>query len=103
MTNVRIGTDARMVLFDPGRDPYDLDRDRDGIRLPSMGPPPFGDGNLDRLTVADGAELAPLMGPPPFGDGNNANVDQAFKKAYELQWGHRLSAMETSVGPVLPF
>ena len=35
------------------------------------------------------------MGPPPFGDGNK-NI-QIYRRAIEetLQWGHRLSAMES--------
>ena len=50
--------------------------------LPSMGPPPFGDGNLYACgaTPGDGNDHqametralhdVPSMGPPPFGDGN---------------------------------
>ena len=33
------------------------------------------------------------LGPPPFGDGNRASLAWLTS----LQWGHRLSAMETSV------
>ena len=35
------------------------------------------------------------MGPPPFGDGNNHNDDTTALIHLVLQWGHRLSAMET--------
>ena len=38
-------------------------------RVPSMGPPPFGDGNA-RAGVPPAAADRPSMGPPPFGDGN---------------------------------
>ena len=36
----------------------------------SMGPPPFGDGNLLNVQLAVASTLA-SMGPPPFGDGNS--------------------------------
>ena len=36
------------------------------------------------------------MGPPPFGDGNMVAVTR-FVVSTPLQWGHRLSAMETTV------
>ena len=48
-----------------------------GPRPPSMGPPPFGDGNLDQLTPKE-------------------------RVGYYLQWGHRLSAMETALWSVRP-
>ena len=35
------------------------------------------------------------MGPPPFGDGNSSSADAASVSLLVLQWGHRLSAMET--------
>ena len=54
---------------------------------PSMGPPPFGDGNTDYLKSPPRCS----MGPPPFGDGN---VICSYLPPL-LQWGHRLSAMET--------
>ena len=41
------------------------------------------------------------MGPPPFGDGNVLIV-MAFIFLPMLQWGHRLSAMETSVSSSMP-
>ena len=36
------------------------------------------------------------MGPPPFGDGNQATRREYQQTPVALQWGHRLSAMETS-------
>ena len=118
---------------------------------PSMGPPPFGDGNAihDRELHPPGC---PSMGPPPFGDGNavgghlsayrylpgfngatafrrwkrcrpgryaleswgfnGATAFRRWKQGMDqtrgisecmLQWGHRLSAMETVdwIGPQL--
>ena len=87
--------------------------------VPSMGPPPFGDGNHE-LHCLQQEVAVPSMGPPPFGDGNAPsgppwppripafNGATAFRrwKPYDsggnhvsgadfLQWGHRLSAMET--------
>ena len=112
---------------------------------PSMGPPPFSDGNLlnrprpptgwtslqwgHRLSAMEtglcqlfrGVAVRPSMGPPPFSDGNRAmpafqgscsttfNGATAFQRwkhaespwelvaLTRLQWGHRLSAMETFV------
>ena len=84
-----------------------------------MGPPPFSDGNVTH----DGEgrrRFFPSMGPPPFSDGNPANGQVAIGNGHRfngatafqrwklvhirlepnpddpLQWGHRLSAMETS-------
>ena len=37
----------------------------------------------------------PSMGPPPFGDGNETAISPAASMNASLQWGHRLSAMET--------
>ena len=62
---------------------------------PSMGPPPFGDGNM--VTI-DGQRYTPFsasMGPPPFGDGNMTDPKTGVTVEVKLQWGHRLSAMET--------
>ena len=42
--------------------------DQPGLHA-SMGPPPFGDGNR-RPLAAPGLAPAASMGPPPFGDGN---------------------------------
>ena len=85
-----------------------------------MGPPPFGDGNLLPFGGATERDV-PSMGPSPFGDGNWTNgtpsrsrhwrfngaiAFQRWKRAEprkrsllnrSLQWGHRLSAMETGV------
>ena len=36
------------------------------------------------------------MGPPPFGDGNGTPYSLAAVHRSTLQWGHRLSAMETA-------
>ena len=38
------------------------------------------------------------MGPPPFGDGNMARKFLPSPRCSELQWGHRLSAVETALG-----
>ena len=35
------------------------------------------------------------MGPPPFGDGNEPGYSGRCGGCVLLQWGHRLSAMET--------
>ena len=62
----------------------------------SMGPPPFGDGNAFHSGPAS-------MGPPPFGDGNAPetpgwwSVSVVLDAESKLQWGHRLSAMETGL------
>ena len=84
----------------------------------SMGPPPFGDGKAKppptRLTSSGGFNGATAfrrwkvrvgvsrrdarpasMGPPPFGDGKSA-ATSVSNALHELQWGHRLSAMESS-------
>ena len=52
---------------------HDVVLGANALRVPSMGPPPFGDGN--RRSVDEGVRLEgpPSMGPPPFGDGNNHN------------------------------
>ena len=44
-----------------------------GRSAPSMGPPPFGDGNTEEIRSAF-VGTAPSMGPPPFGDGNALTV-----------------------------
>ena len=72
---------------------------RGGLQPPSMGPPPFGDGNLKRRRDAPASLVGPSMGPPPFGDGNLDSITTAFTEAVSLQWGHRLSAMETKPKP----
>ena len=35
------------------------------------------------------------MGPPPFGGGNVLPISTSSSRSIELQWGHRLSAAET--------
>ena len=98
---------------------FEADRRRVAERIPSMGPPPFGDGNLCPVPAwwpggepsmgpppfGDGNHppqsgwpqrtTSPSMGPPPFGDGNIDTGTQIRRGASGLQWGHRLSAMET--------
>ena len=98
-------------------------RSRRYATRPSMGPPPFGDGNWQgrrllpryrthlqwghRLSAMETGDLEasispstgglPSMGPPPFGDGNAWRNDSDWRRLERgLQWGHRLSAMETS-------
>ena len=61
----------------------------------SMGPPPFGDGNVRWPVLDDQPGLHASMGPPPFGDGNDTDTGSAWQPGLVLQWGHRLSAMET--------
>ena len=64
-------------------------------RRASMGPPPFGDGNrTGPLRLMRQARKA-SMGPPPFGDGNWQLNPEEHRAWLLLQWGHRLSAMET--------
>ena len=41
------------------------------------------------------------MGPPPFGDGNLETTGRNLVQDIGLQWGHRLSAMETLVPPLV--
>ena len=45
------------------------------------------------ITLSDGTIFA-SMGPPPFGDGNRSGILTIWCGT-KLQWGHRLSAMET--------
>ena len=59
----------------------------------SMGPPPFGDGDLGNEQSLFWNNIA-SMGPPPFGDGDTFTVDGVIKSVDGIQWGHRLSAME---------
>ena len=89
------------------------------LEVPSMGPPPFGDGNWAHPHPAPEGRYLPSMGPPPFGDGNRCNCGATYcpsrtfngatafrrwklpptsnwrRSGLILQWGHRLSAMET--------
>ena len=71
--------------------------DRNGA---SMGPPPFGDGNFGCAPQPVPHSCA-SMGPPPFGDGNIALATTSRSPCRLLQWGHRLSAMETVPEPSL--
>ena len=58
-----------------------------------MGPPPFSDGNTFREYL-EATRILPSMGPPPFSDGNPQSRRMG-RPSISLQWGHRLSAMET--------
>ncbi len=60
----------------------------------SMGPPPFGDGKERKIAAAVQPALA-SMGPPPFGDGKLPGWVTSWTLSAALQWGHRLSAMES--------
>ena len=72
-----------------------------------MGPPPFSDGNASNVRWVNPPSMGPpsameasidaSMGPPPFGDGNRTNHPGSSSLQTGLQWGHRLSAMETAV------
>ena len=42
------------------------------------------------------------MGPPPFSDGNDLRCRGAVGGVEDLQWGHRLSAMETTSAAAVP-
>ena len=59
-----------------------------------MGPPPFGSGNFHILGVLVGPSLT-SMGPPPFGSGNMSSSRWTTSSSSRLQWGHRLSVVET--------
>ena len=85
----------------------------------SMGPPPFGSGNMTSSWPCgifwmgfNGATafrqwkrrerpqhpqlfLCASMGPPPFGSGNERSAQYLSGAVKTLQWGHRLSAVET--------
>ena len=67
------------------------------VVIPSMEPPPFGDGNEDPDGEAQRAGL-PSMEPPPFGDGNMTYIF-LLTVLIILQWSHRPSAMETAPAP----
>ena len=64
----------------------------------SMGPPPFGDGYAPDGPQRDLAGVA-SMGPPPFGDGYHDRYRRFRDGPRQLQWGHRLSAMDTAATP----
>jgi hypothetical protein len=63
-------------------------------RLASMGPPPFDGGNwASRWNLVSGTKAS--MGPPPF-DGGNPEILRGIQRVVRaLQWGHRLSTVET--------
>ena len=61
-----------------------------------MGPPPFGGGNATSK-AADVSRLPASMGPPPFGGGNVDRPEGVQNLCLELQWGHRLSAVEIAI------
>ena len=63
--------------------------------LASMGPPPFGGGNARRPYQGQAREPRASMGPPPFGGGNSPPFSPMRTPSSPLQWGHRLSAVET--------
>ena len=46
--------------------------------------------------IADWETRHASMGPPPFGSGNLAYDSNVGFMAARLQWGHRLSAVETT-------
>ena len=73
-----------------------------GVCEASMGPPPFGDGNGPGHSSMLILLLPASMGPPPFGDGNRIQTVPPGILADLLQWGHRLSAMETAICESLP-
>ncbi len=60
----------------------------------SMGPPPFDGGNHvpDYKTIM---YRSASMGPPPFDGGNFHPAIRAGPLQAKLQWGHRLSTVET--------
>ena len=80
----------------PFGDGKGVGRDAGGHPRPaSMGPPPFGDGKLVQQVHAAHAGSA-SMGPPPFGDGKDLVATDGVVHVCPLQWGHRLSAMESA-------
>ena len=61
---------------------------------PSMGPPPFDGGNR-QMSMAELRWIPPSMGPPPFDGGNGSLLPSTSSTVSNLQWGHRLSTVET--------
>ena len=55
------------------------------------------DAETTRVHIQALFDLRPSMGPPPFGDGNGATAKGDVQIKSVLQWGHRLSAMETAL------
>ena len=66
-----------------------------------MEPPPFGYGNLREILPQLAETQLASMEPPPFGDGNPFDEDLDGEFRYQLQWSHRLSAMETFQNAVM--
>ena len=62
--------------------------------LPSMGPPPFGDGNLRSLYLVS-ASRTTFNGATAFRRWKLGSSGNSFGRGCRLQWGHRFSAMET--------
>ena len=60
----------------------------------SMGPPPFDGGNICTGCFMGWRSKA-SMGPPPFDGGNAACRRPTSRGWVTLQWGHRLSTVET--------
>ena len=72
---------------------------RDGWVDPaSMGPHPFRRGNGHRRGQGQRIHRLASMGPHPFRRGNEYKEDTG-KYAYQLQWGHTLSGVETASVP----
>ena len=62
--------------------------------LPSMGPPPFGSGNVD-TNYPSGIVSMPFNGATAFRQWKQYVLVSSEDLALILQWGHRLSAVET--------
>ena len=71
------------------------------VPLASMGPPPFGSGNPPVVDGRRRKERVASMGPPPFGSGNVHILLLDVRAFTVLQWGHRLSAVETRIAGVV--
>ncbi len=67
-----------------------------------MGPPSFGGGNDTNRSRHPSLRPA-SMGPPSFGGGNGHHYGVGRRADDELQWGHRLSAVETFFGRLRAF
>ena len=65
-----------------------------GRGVPSMEPPPFGDGNL-RSTPSPAHSTASFNGATAFRRWKRTMMMKSIGGTLNLQWGHRLSAMET--------
>ena len=68
---------------------------------PSMGPPPFGDGNKHGITASDFVSLI-LQWGHRLSAMETLLCSIRHREATSLQWGHRLSAMETRNHPLMP-